>query len=194
MHEKIDFWTWIVMSKGVENGIFFDILNIFISQCPESCNFIRHNEKLCVRYTCARKLQPKELVTVQCYQEGISVECQMPAFRQSVLNSERVWTCLGGGRGGGWGSGRALYRRGAGAGALCREGCWAEVLYRDLTPLSRNRIRDTHGWKHYLRTPLAGGSKTKNDRTYTSFPPINFYFSSKATTTCCLLISIQTIQ
>ena len=35
-------------------------------------------------------------------QRGISVECQPPPFRQSVLQSEKVWMCLGGG---GWGGG-----------------------------------------------------------------------------------------
>ena len=32
-----------------------------------------------------------------CQQEGISVECQPPALRQSVLCSEQVGTCPGGG-------------------------------------------------------------------------------------------------
>ena len=44
-----------------------------------------------------KKLQPKELVTVQ----WILLECQSSAFWQSLVNSERVWTCpgVGGGQG-----------------------------------------------------------------------------------------------
>ena len=43
-------------------------------------------------------------------QEGISVECQLPASRQCVLHSKQVWMCAGGGR--------ALDREEAGT--LCR--------------------------------------------------------------------------
>ena len=103
------------------------------------------------------------LTKAQKKQEGTSVECQQPAWRQMyALHSEKVWT--------GWGRGVArgsLYGEAQvaqvwtclgggpcmvmGAGLELKE--WERTWVRTLCghpPPPVNRMTDTHGWKHYL--------------------------------------------
>ena len=101
-------------------------------------------------------------------QEGISFECQPPAFRQSVHNSEQVWTFQGGGGGAvQWGPRGPSWRSwniSTGDGGSCTKGAGTRrgpSTKRGPGPCTQSpppKKNDRHDWKHYL-TLLAGGNK-----------------------------------